>query len=94
LALLLAGLELAGKHCEAVINSLKRSSMLNSMLAVVRNGRIELTEETALPEGTKLLVTFLTSEEEQQFWLQASQDSLRSIWDNPQDDEYAKFLET
>lgn len=32
-------------------------------------------------------------EEEAEFWLLASELSLAEIWDNPQDDEYAKLLE-
>lgn len=68
--------------------------MLSSVWAVVRNGRIELAEETPLEEGARLLVTVLPHEEDQQFWLHASQTSLAEIWDNPQDDAYAQLLET
>lgn len=32
-------------------------------------------------------------EEESEFWLRASELSLAEIWNNPQDDEYAKLLE-
>jgi hypothetical protein len=68
--------------------------MLTSVLAVVRNGKIELTEQAALPEGTRVLVTFLPNEDDQEFWAHASQPSLDAIWNNPQDDVYAKLLET
>lgn len=68
--------------------------MLTSVLAIVKNGKIELTEATPLAEGTRLLVTFLPPEEEREFWLAASQPSLDAVWDNPQDDAYAKLLET
>ena len=69
--------------------------MLSSILAVVKNGKIELTEEAPLAEGAKLLITFLpTPEEDNEFWLHASQPSLAAIWDNPQDDSYAQLLET
>ncbi|MEX2172849.1 MAG: hypothetical protein WD872_00720 [Pirellulaceae bacterium] len=68
--------------------------MLNSVWAVVRNGRIELSEDTSLEEGARLLVTVLPPDEDREFWLRASQASLSDIWDNPQDDAYAQLLET
>lgn len=68
--------------------------MLNSVLGVVRNGKIELAEATPLEEGARLLVTFLPSSEDQEFWLQASQPSLAEIWDNTADDAYAQLLQT
>jgi hypothetical protein len=69
-------------------------AMLQSAWAVVRNGKIELTEGAPLADGTRLLVTFLPQEENQEFWLQASEPSLAEIWDNPQDDAYADLLKT
>ncbi|HEX5102336.1 MAG TPA: hypothetical protein VFV87_00895 [Pirellulaceae bacterium] len=68
--------------------------MLNSVLGVVRNGKIELSEAAPLEEGARLLVTFLPLADEQEFWLQASQPSLAEIWDNPADDAYAQLLQT
>jgi len=59
---------------------------------VVHEGKVELLEPVDLPEGTKLLVTFLPNHE-QDFWLSASQTSLDTIWDNPEDDVYAQLLE-
>ena len=67
--------------------------MLNTVWAVVREGRIELLEQVALPEGTKLLVTFAPSEDDRQFWAAVSQSSLENIWGNEQDDVYAQLLE-
>ena len=64
--------------------------MLNTIRAVVREGRIELLEKVELPEGTEVLVTPLV---ETEFWLKASESSLDAIWDNSEDDEYAKLLE-
>lgn len=32
-------------------------------------------------------------EEDAEFWLRVSEVSLAEVWDNPQDDEYAKLLE-
>jgi hypothetical protein len=58
----------------------------------VLDGQIQLAEHVELPEGTKLLVTVL-SEEENQFWLGASQSSLAAVWDNAEDDAYAQLLE-
>ena len=68
--------------------------MLNSVLGTVKNGRIELAEQVSLAEGMKLLVIFLPSENDSEFWVKASQPSLAAIWDNPQDDQYASLLET
>jgi hypothetical protein len=64
--------------------------MLNTIRAIVREGRIELLEDIEIPEGTEVLVTPLT---ETEFWLSASATALNSIWDNPEDDVYATLLE-
>jgi hypothetical protein len=66
--------------------------MLQTMWATVLDGQIQLAEHVELPEGTKLLVTVL-SEDENRFWLGASQSSLAAIWDNAEDDAYAQLLE-
>jgi hypothetical protein len=50
-----------------------------------------LLELSELPEGAKVLVTVLP-DEEAEFWLQASQTSLDSVWDNTEDDVYAQLL--
>lgn len=67
--------------------------MLKTHWATVRQGKIELLEPTELPEGTRVLVTLL-SEDEAEFWLQASQPSLDTVWDNVEDDVYAQLLQT
>jgi len=64
--------------------------MLNTIRAVVREGKIELLEDVEIPEGTEVLVTPLM---ETEFWLKASESSLNSVWDNPEDDVYASLLE-
>jgi hypothetical protein len=65
--------------------------MLNTIRAVVREGKIELLEKVEIPEGTELLVTPLTDEPD--FWLKVSESSLDSVWDNSGDDVYAELLE-
>lgn len=65
--------------------------MLNTVPAVIREGRIELLEDVTLPEGTRVLVTLLP-DEENEFWLETSQVALDAIWDNPDDDVYARLL--
>jgi predicted DNA-binding antitoxin AbrB/MazE fold protein len=65
--------------------------MSKMLKAVVREGRIELLEPVDLPEGTKVLVTLLP-DEETEFWLSASQVSLDTLWDNPEDDVYGQLL--
>jgi hypothetical protein len=65
--------------------------MLNTIRAVVREGKIELLEQVEIPDGTEVLVTPLIDEPE--FWLKASESSLDSVWDNSEDDVYAELLE-
>jgi hypothetical protein len=65
--------------------------MLKTLWATVRQGKIELLELSELPEGAKVLVTLLP-DEEAEFWLQASQTSLDTVWHNTEDDVYAQLL--
>ena len=65
--------------------------MLKSLWATVRQGKIELLESAELPEGTRVLVT-LIPDDEAEFWLQASQLSLNTVWNNTEDDIYAELL--
>lgn len=65
--------------------------MSKTIRAVVREGKIELLEEVEIPEGTEVLVTPLLDGED--FWLEAAESSLDSVWDNSEDDVYAELLE-
>ncbi len=65
--------------------------MLQTLWAKVQGGQIRLAEEAELPEGARLLVTVLL-DDEKQFWLDASQASLASVWNNAEDDVYAQLL--
>ncbi|NJM18665.1 MAG: hypothetical protein HC836_01140 [Richelia sp. RM2_1_2] len=56
--------------------------MLKSVWANVRNGKIELLEDIQLSEGTKVLITLISDQDEQQFWLTTSEKSLNKVWDN------------
>ncbi|MBD2603595.1 hypothetical protein H6G81_03395 [Scytonema hofmannii FACHB-248] len=66
--------------------------MLKTLWATVRQGKIELLDSEELPEGTRVLVTLLP-DEQADFWLQTSQVSLNTIWDNTEDDVYAQLLQ-
>ena len=66
--------------------------MLKTLWATIRQGKIELLEQAELPEGTRVLVTLLP-DDEAEFWLQMSQASLDTVWDNTEDDVYAQLLE-
>ena len=66
--------------------------MMQTLWAVIHDGKIELSEPADLPEGAKVLVTLLP-EDESRFWTEASQKSLAAIWDNAEDDAYAQLLE-
>ena len=66
--------------------------MIVTLKATIHDGKVELAEPATLPEGAKVLVTVLP-EDGTDFWLDASQKSLAEIWDNPEDDDYAKLLQ-
>ncbi|HEY0078392.1 MAG TPA: hypothetical protein VGB73_07075 [Pyrinomonadaceae bacterium] len=65
--------------------------MLNTIRAIVREGKIELLEKVEIPDGTEVLVTPLI--DEPNFWLNASESSLDSVWNNSEDDVYGELLE-
>jgi len=66
--------------------------MLKTLWAIVRQGKIELLEPAEIPEGARILVTFLP-DDESEFWLQTSRVSLDAVWDNTEDDVYAQLLQ-
>lgn len=66
--------------------------MLNTVWAVVHEGRIEPLDKITAPEGTRVLVTLLL-EDEAEFWQGASSPSLDGVWNNAEDDRYAELLE-
>ena len=66
--------------------------MMNTILAVIREGKIVPLESVQLPEGTRALVTLLP-EDDASFWLAASESSLSEVWGNAEDDIYAELLE-
>jgi hypothetical protein len=59
---------------------------------VVHNGKVELPENAGLEEGTTVLVTALSGEMDDEFWMRVSQSSLDAIWNNEEDDVYADLL--
>ena len=65
--------------------------MQERIRAVVNDGRIEPLEKLDMPNGTEVLVTILSNGDD--FWLNVSQQSLKAIWDNSEDDVYAELLE-
>ena len=64
--------------------------MMNTVKALIKEGKIELLEQIDIPEGTEVLVTILSDGAE--FWLRASESSLASVWDNEEDDVYEQLL--
>lgn len=66
--------------------------IMQTLRAIVRQGRIELLEPIPLEEGSHMLVTVLLPDDEQTFWLNASGRSLDAIWDNNEDEVYAQLL--
>jgi len=65
--------------------------MQERIRAVVNDGRIEPLEKLDVPNGTEVLVTILSNGDD--FWLNVSEQSLKAIWDNSEDDVYAELLE-
>jgi hypothetical protein len=65
--------------------------MLQTIWAKIHKGKIELLESMDLPEGARVLVTLLT-DDEAEFWQEASKTSLDAVWDNTEDDVYAQLL--
>ena len=65
--------------------------MLRTIREVVQEGKVELLEPVELQEGANLLVTLL--EDNDQFWVQASQPILDQVWGNDEDEVYAQLLE-
>jgi hypothetical protein len=63
---------------------------LNTVRAIVREGKIELLEEIDIPEGTEVLVTPLIDEAD--FWLKASRPAIDAVWSNEEDNVYAELL--
>jgi hypothetical protein len=66
--------------------------MLSTYWGVVRDGKIEPREPAALPEGAQVLLTVI-SEEEVGFWQQVSEESLKKVWDNAEDDVYVRLVQ-
>ena len=67
--------------------------MLQTVRAVIHDGKIEPLEGIAFPEGAKVIVTLLPDEDEPPFWLAVSETSLNEVWENTGDDIYAELLQ-
>ena len=63
---------------------------MQEIRARVNHGRIEL-DGLDVPDGTEVVVKILSNGDD--FWLNASGASLKTIWDNPEDEIYAELLE-
>ena len=66
--------------------------MINTIWAVIRDGKIVPLQDVNVPDGTRALVTLLP-EDEADFWLAAGESSLSEVWGNTEDDVYAELLE-
>jgi hypothetical protein len=66
-------------------------AMMNTIWAVVKDGKILPDEPIELHDGQRVLVTLL-SDEENSFWMEAASGSLDAIWNNEEDDVYAELL--
>jgi hypothetical protein len=66
--------------------------MPKTVWATFLQGKVELSDPIAIPDGTRILVTILP-DDENEFWIKASQTSLAAVWDNDEDDIYAQLLQ-
>lgn len=64
---------------------------MKTIIATVKNGKIELPPQEQLPEGTQ--ITVIIDEPDANFWQNTSHNSLAKIWDNTEDDIYARLLQ-
>jgi len=64
---------------------------MKTIIATVKNGKIELPPQEQLPEGTQ--ITVIIDEPDANFWQNTSHNSLAKIWDNTEDDIYAQLLQ-
>ena len=67
--------------------------MLQTVWAVIHDGKIEPLEGITFPEGAKVIVTLLPEEDDARFWLSASETSLADVWENTEDDIFVKLLQ-
>ena len=65
--------------------------MLNTIWAIVQDGRILPEEPVELRDGQRVLVT-IQIDNESEFWSGASGTTLDAIWSNEEDDIYAQLL--
>lgn len=65
--------------------------MLTSYPAEVHKGKINLLEKAEIPDGTRLLVTVVASDDSE-FWLKTSSSALDKIWKTSADDIYGDLL--
>ena len=65
--------------------------MLSTALGIVKDGKIEMLERIVLTEGQRVLVTMLPDDDI--FWQEASEETLKQIWDNKEDAVYARLLD-
>jgi predicted DNA-binding antitoxin AbrB/MazE fold protein len=72
--------------------------MPQALKAIYHNGVFILQTACDLPEGTEVELFIQSPQvvsppiDEADFWLETSQVSLDSIWDNTEDDVYAQLL--
>ena len=66
--------------------------MLTTVKGIVQKNRIRVVENIDIPDGTRLLITILSPEEDEEFWQNASLTSLDKIWNNSEDDIYAALF--
>lgn len=65
--------------------------MMNTIWAIVQDGKILPEERVELREGQRVLVTLLVAEENK-FWMDATAGTLDAIWGNETEEIYSELL--
>ncbi|CAN5359353.1 hypothetical protein BH24GEM3_BH24GEM3_11720 [soil metagenome] len=66
--------------------------MMTTVRAVVKDGRIQLLEPIEIADGTEVLVTVPTDDDDREFLMRITEQAFAAIWDNPEDDAHGELL--
>jgi hypothetical protein len=65
---------------------------MTTVRAVVKDGRIQLLEPIEIADGTEVLVTVPTDDDDREFLMRITEQAFAAIWDNPEDDAHGELL--
>jgi len=65
---------------------------MTTVRAVVKDGRIQLLEPIEIADGTEVLVTVPTDDDDREFLMRITEQAFAATWDNPEDDAHGELL--